>query len=158
MGSLSAVRVCLRIHRGGFVRRLNVVPLILVVVAMASCAMSPVGTTSAPPPDDTTLTISPTTADVRVGSTQTFVPSITNETLTWSVNGVAGGNATVGTISTSGVYTAPATLPSPDTITVSAAESSKTSVTGSSSVAVWNPIPQITGVSPAQSPVDAGEM
>ena len=136
-------------------RRWNVVPLILVVVAMASCAMSPVGTTSAPPPDDTTLTISPTTADVRVGSTQTFVPSITNETLTWSVNGVAGGNATVGTISTSGVYTAPATLPSPDTITVSAAESSKTSVTGSSSVAVWNPIPQITGVSPAQIPVGA---
>jgi uncharacterized protein (DUF1800 family) len=137
------------------VRRWNVVPLILVVVAMASCAMSPVGTTSAPPPDNTTLTISPTTADVRVGSTQTFVPSITNETLTWSVNGVAGGNATVGTISTSGVYTAPATLPSPDTITVSAAESSKTSVTGSSSVAVWNPIPQITGVSPAQIPVGA---
>jgi uncharacterized protein (DUF1800 family) len=137
------------------VRRWNVVPLILVMVAMASCAMSPVGTTSAPPPDNTTLTISPTTADVRVGSTQTFVPSITNETLTWSVNGVAGGNATVGTISTSGVYTAPATLPSPDTITVSAAESSKTSVTGSSSVAVWNPIPQINGVSPAQIPVGA---
>lgn len=136
-------------------RRWNVVPLILVMVAMASCAMSPVGTTSAPPPDNTTLTISPTTADVRVGSTQTFVPSITNETLTWSVNGVAGGNATVGTISTSGVYTAPATLPSPDTITVSAAESSKTSVTGSSSVAVWNPIPQINGVSPAQIPVGA---
>ncbi|MGD0303551.1 MAG: DUF1800 family protein [Candidatus Acidiferrales bacterium] len=136
-------------------RRWNVVPLILVMIAMASCAMSPVGTTSAPPPDNTTLTISPTTADVRVGSTQTFVPSITNETLTWSVNGVAGGNATVGTISTSGVYTAPATLPSPDTITVSAAESSKTSVTGSSSVAVWNPIPQINGVSPAQIPVGA---
>lgn len=136
-------------------RRGNVVPLILVVLAMASCSMSPVGTTSAPPPDNTTLTISPTTADVRAGSTQTFVPSITNQTLTWSVNGVAGGNATLGTISTSGVYTAPATLPSPDTISVSAAESSKMSVTGSSAVTVWNPIPQINSVSPAQISVGA---
>ena len=136
-------------------RRWNVVPLMLIVIAMASCAMSPVATTSAPPPDNTTLTISPSSADVRVGSTQTFVPSITNETLTWSVNGVAGGNATVGTISTSGVYTAPAALPTPDTITISAMETAKATVSGSSSVAVWNPIPHISGVSPAQIPVGA---
>ena len=136
-------------------RRWNVVPLILVAITTASCAMSPTGTTSAPPPDKTTLTISPTTANVRMGDTQTFVPSITNEPLTWSVNGVAGGNATLGTISSSGEYTAPATLPTPDTLTVSAAETSKTSVNGSSSVAVWNPVPQITSVSPAQMPVGA---
>ena len=41
------------------------------------------------------------------------VTGTTNTAVTWSVNGVAGGNSTVGTISTSGAYTAPATAPEP---------------------------------------------
>ncbi|MGA8034918.1 MAG: DUF1800 family protein [Candidatus Acidiferrales bacterium] len=131
-------------------RRWNVVPLILILLTAAGCALTPAGYTSAPPPDSTTLTISPATANVRAGSSQTFVPSITSVPLTWSVNGVAGGSSSVGTITSAGVYTAPATLPSPNNITVSVAETSKTSITGSSAVTLLNPIPQISGVSPSQ--------
>jgi uncharacterized protein (DUF1800 family) len=140
------------------VRRWNVVPLILILFMTASCALTPAGYTSSnpnPPPDDTTLTISPGNASIRAGSAQTFVPSITTSPLTWSVNGTAGGSATLGTITSAGVYTAPATLPSPNTITVSAAETSKTSVTGSSAVTLLNPIPQISSVSPSQINVGA---
>ncbi len=39
-------------------------------------------------------------------------------TQAWTVNGVAGGNATVGTITNGGVYTTPALQPSPNTITI----------------------------------------
>ncbi|PYT53151.1 MAG: hypothetical protein DMG43_09690, partial [Acidobacteria bacterium] len=39
--------------------------------------------------------------------------------IAWSVNGVQGGDTTHGTISTTGLYTAPATVPSPATVTVS---------------------------------------
>jgi len=40
--------------------------------------------------------------------------------VTWQVNGVTGGNATVGTISSSGLYTAPGVVPNPATVTVTA--------------------------------------
>src|SRR5512141_1797136 len=39
----------------------------------------------------------------------------------WSVNGVAGGNATLGTISAAGLYKAPVTVPNPNTLTIGAA-------------------------------------
>jgi hypothetical protein len=40
--------------------------------------------------------------------------------VTWQVDGIAGGNATVGTISSSGLYTAPAVVPSPATVQITA--------------------------------------
>jgi serine protease len=69
------------------------------------------------------ISITPMTASVQTGMTQTFSAAVTgssNTTVNWSVNGVAGGNATVGMISTSGAYTAPMTVPSPATVTVTA--------------------------------------
>ena len=78
-----------------------------------------------------TVSISPTSASVQTGMTQTFTAAVagsSNTTVNWSVNGVAGGNATVGMISTSGLYTAPTTVPSPAVVTVtavSAADSTK---------------------------------
>src|SRR5579863_9952682 len=58
-----------------------------------------------------TVTISPQTAFVAAGQVQQFTATVTNEsttTVTWSVNGTAGGNATVGVIDANGNYTAPA--------------------------------------------------
>ncbi len=40
--------------------------------------------------------------------------------LEWAVNAIRGGNATVGTVTSSGVYTAPASAPSPNVVAVSA--------------------------------------
>jgi hypothetical protein len=55
-----------------------------------------------------TVTISPPKAAVTAATqTQQFTASPT--AVTWSVDGVAGGNVTVGTISTTGLYTPPAT-------------------------------------------------
>jgi uncharacterized protein (DUF1800 family) len=86
---------------------------------------------------------------------QQFTPSLTTKTLTWTVNGVVGGSTATGTIDTNGNYTAPATLPSPNTVTIEAADASKKSVNSSSAVTLWNPIPQISNVSPAQFDVGA---
>jgi hypothetical protein len=38
--------------------------------------------------------------------------------LTWTVNGIAGGNAQIGTITPQGVYTAPAVVPTPNNLVV----------------------------------------
>ena len=57
------------------------------------------------------LAISPGVASITVGQTTqyqaTYNGTVTS-TVTWSVDGIAGGNSTVGTISTAGLYVAPA--------------------------------------------------
>jgi hypothetical protein len=95
--------------------------------------------------------VSPSTADVRAGLTQTFTAQVagtTNDNVSWSVNGVAGGNATTGTISSEGLYTAPSVVPSPDSITIQASSVANPNAGATSAVTVWNPIPTISAVSP----------
>ena len=71
------------------------------------------------------ISISPTTATVPVNTTSQFVATVklsnssttTNTTVTWEVNGVAGGTSSTGTIAPSttdvqvGIYTAPSVAP-----------------------------------------------
>lgn len=70
------------------------------------------------------VSVSPSTATLPAGSgTQTFTATVSNSsngTVTWQVNNVTSGNATVGTISASGVYSPPASVPSPATVTITA--------------------------------------
>src|SRR6266852_2204109 len=76
-----------------------------------------------PPPASITVTITPSSAPVVLGNTQTFNATVTNATdtsVTWSLNGVAGGSASAGTISATGVYTAPADLPASVTVQITA--------------------------------------
>jgi arylsulfate sulfotransferase len=53
------------------------------------------------------LSISPSSVALAPGQTVQFQLSETRKNVTWSAGGVAGGNATVGTIDSSGNYTAP---------------------------------------------------
>src|SRR5450631_1295883 len=65
------------------------------------------------------------------------------------VNGVLGGNSQVGTISSSGLYTAPALVPTPYTVQITASIAKyPNAVPGSVSVQVWNPIPALSNVNP----------
>jgi hypothetical protein len=71
-----------------------------------------------------TVGLSPATVSVNVGKTQQFtgyaVGSV-NNTLTWQVNGVAGGASATGSISIGGLYTAPTVFPiTGNTVTVAA--------------------------------------
>jgi hypothetical protein len=62
-----------------------------------------------------TLSISPTTSTVLLGTSIQFVPAEAGSEngIQWSVDGINNGNATVGTIDSTGLYTAPETLPVP---------------------------------------------
>jgi glycosyl hydrolase family 39 (putative alpha-L-iduronidase) len=82
------------------------------------------------------VSIAPTTASVMASATRQFTAMVTgtsNTGVTWSVDGVNGGNSTVGTISASGLYTAPA---SAGTHTVTATSTANPSKTASASVTV----------------------
>ena len=60
------------------------------------------------------VAIAPISVAVAPGGTQAFglgVDGTENESVVWSVNGIPGGNSVVGTISTTGVYQAPAYAP-----------------------------------------------
>ena len=57
------------------------------------------------------------------GDTKQFNATVLNSDnrgVKWSVNDVNGGDAAVGRISNSGVYTAPETVPTPDIVTIRA--------------------------------------
>jgi TatA/E family protein of Tat protein translocase len=86
------------------------------------------------------VTLSPAGATLAVNSTQQFSASVAGAPNTaigsWSVNGIAGGNAIVGTISQSGLYTAPSVVPSPNTVTVTATSQADTSTSASASVTI----------------------
>ena len=77
-------------------------------------------------------------AQLTVGTgAQNYSASVANTSdaaVTWQVNGVSGGNATVGTISSNGVFTAPATLPAPASVTITAVSDADSTVTASSVV------------------------
>jgi len=69
------------------------------------------------------VSVDPPAVSLSVSQTQQFTATVTstgNKNVTWDVNGVAGGTATVGTISSSGLYTAPAQVPSPAQVSVNA--------------------------------------
>jgi len=89
------------------------------------------------------ITMTPPTATVLVGATEQFTGTASNGgAVNWSVNGVANGNSTVGTVSNSGLYTAPlsvpftatTTPPTPTAITVTATLQTDSTVTASATV------------------------
>src|SRR3954453_18247183 len=76
------------------------------------------------------LSVSPGGVLVMPGGTQQFsadVQGISNTSVTWSVDGISGGNSSVGTIDATGLYTAPNALGT-HTITVTTVASSSGTV------------------------------
>jgi len=98
-----------------------------------------------------TVQVSPASTSVRIDSAGNFTATVmgsTNQSVTWSVNGIPGGNGSIGTIAPSGHYSPPPVIPSPNTVTVTATSVADNSKQGNSSVALENPIPGLTAVNP----------
>jgi len=90
-------------------------------------------------------------ANVRVNQTLQLTSGYlaSGQAMTFYVNGIAGGNATVGTISNAGVYTAPAVVPNPYTVQITSSIAKyPTAVPGAVAIQVWNPIPVLGTVTP----------
>ena len=145
-------------------RRNFVILTVLFSCLQAGCGRvsgSPTPPTAPPNPPasgDIQVSVTPNSVNVRAGSSQQFAASVTGTTSTavsWSVNNVAGGNSTSGTITSSGNYTAPAALPNPNTITVQATSGADSSASGSSDVTILNPTPVLTAISPTSVNVGA---
>jgi hypothetical protein len=89
------------------------------------------------------VAVCPLSSQVTVGSgTMSFSASTADSTdavVSWQVNGIPGGNATVGTISSDGVFTAPTAMPATASETITAVADSDSTVTASSVVTLVTP-------------------
>jgi hypothetical protein len=104
------------------------------ILGLAGCSKS---SSSMPPPPNVQVTVSPQMAAVAATTqTQQFAPTVTGSTnmnVTWDVDGVVGGNSTLGTIDGTGLYTPPTTG---GTHTITATSVASPADSGSASVAV----------------------
>ena len=122
---------------------IKLITITLLAFALSGCGGgngSSSGGRTAPPPEVTSVSVSPTTTQVITGQSQSFTAQVTgtgsfSTMVTWSVNGVSGGNSASGTI-VGGQYTAPATVPSPSGVTVTATSVQDPTKSGSSTATV----------------------
>lgn len=104
--------------------------------------------------DKVLIQIAPSTATARIGGNQiTFTANTANwrqgdPPIVWKVNGVAGGNPTIGTITQEGIYTPPAEMPQTSTLTISAESTEDPSWKGTA-VLTLIPRPRITSIHPS---------
>lgn len=92
--------------------------------------------------------------NTRLGSTSQLTATVansTNQAVTWSVNGISGGSTATGTISATGLYTAPTSIPSQNPITISAVSVATPTATGSLTETIWNPVPTIVSESATEA-------
>ena len=78
-----------------------------------------------------------------LGNQLLFMAAVKNSSdtaVSWSVNGVAGGGAQTGTVTTGGVYTAPADLPIPANLPVTATSHADVSKSGTAIVTVQSDV------------------
>lgn len=95
-----------------------------------------------PPPAAITVSVTPGSGSVQVGASQQFAATVANsadQTVTWKVNGTAGGAVGTGLITAGGLYTAPAVMPSPNTVTISAVAVANGTSTGTATLTIQNP-------------------
>jgi hypothetical protein len=124
------------------------------------------GSASTPPPPppplpSITVTVTPASGSLVLGGQATFTATVTNTTdtaVSWSVSGVSGGNATLGTITSAGVYTAPADLPSPATVQVTATSHADSTKSGSGNLVITSDISLNLAPNPASVELGASQL
>jgi hypothetical protein len=130
-------------------------PLVMfAAIVWAGCG----GGNKSTPAAGVAITISPTTASVAGGATQQFTATVTGSTntaVTWQVNGENGGDAIIGTVSSTGLYTAPNVLPSTTTVAVIATSQADTTKAAPATVTLTAPAVTIS-ISPASATLAAG--
>jgi hypothetical protein len=94
------------------------------------------------------VSVAPTSVNLVAGTgSQAFSATVTNTSdprVEWFVNDVPGGDATFGTITSAGLYTAPAARPSPSTFAVRAVSVADRSSSATATVTISPPFP-VTG-------------
>lgn len=122
-------------------------PCVVLIACLLPAFASPVA--------GVTVTVDPMAVTIPVSSVRQITAKVTgaiNTSVTWSVNGVAGGNSVVGTITSAGLYTAPGVPPNGWTVAVKATSVADPSASATSAVTIRNQVPYLTSVAPNPLP------
>jgi YD repeat-containing protein len=126
------------------------------------------GTATSPEPFTVlqAFAVEPAQADVALGGLVDFQATVggtPTSAVTWRVNGIAGGNATLGTITTTGTYTAPSTPPPVQPVSVEAVLTADPTQVATARVRIVGQVsgmeaaaPVSVGVVPPSSPAASG--
>jgi len=135
------------VHRSNLVGRvfpqLQIACIALLVSAfLISCGGGPSSSSQNPTVTSVKVALPPNQSMVRAGQAIALASVVQgtgafNSAVTWSVNGVNGGDAANGTISAYGAYTAPGSLPSTNPVTIKATSTADPSKSGSVGVPVY---------------------
>ncbi len=102
-----------------------------------------------------TISVSPSTASLVAGGTQQFTPTVTgtlDTSVTWTLSCTNTGNC--GMVDVNGLYTAPATLTSADTVTVTATSNADNSKTATATITLVETVS--VSLSPASLSLNSG--
>ena len=133
-------------------RRYKIVGLCLALALTGFLLACGSSSSSPPPPPPISVTVTPNPLNTLYPNSilpgeppqgQKFTAVVNNSSdqgiSSWQVNGVAGGNATFGTIDANGNYSAPAAVPNPATFNVTAVAHADASKSGNASVTIQTP-------------------
>ena len=107
-----------------------------------------------------TVSVTPTTVHVPIGGKAQFTATVSgtsNNVVIWNLGGVNCGGNECGQISNVGVYSAPATAPASNVITVTATSLADLTSSGSASVILGSSSDVTVSVSPGQATVLEGQ-
>jgi hypothetical protein len=102
----------------------------------------------------TGVTISPTSANLKTSQTQQFTATVQgtgifSSAVTWSMEDGSAGNSVEGTISATGLYTAPEVIPSSTSVSVEVTSAVDSTIKASAQIALTQNPPTITQLSPS---------
>ena len=104
---------------------------------------------TAPASTITSVIVSCSTVSVPTGQTNQCSATVSgtgsyNSAVNWSVNNISGGNSTIGTIGPTGIYSAPATVPTPFTVNITGTSVEDSTKAASVSVIVAGTIASVS--------------
>jgi hypothetical protein len=129
---------------------------LFVGLSLSGCAGFTNATGPTNPPGPLVIKVSPSSATVAQGTAQQFAATVTgtsNTAVTWSVSGTGCSGAACGTISGGGLYTPPATVPSPATLLVTVTSVANPTKSASASVKIVAAAAVLLSISPATASV-----
>src|SRR5215475_14014324 len=122
---------------------------LIVIVSIVCC----VALAAIPASAAVSVSISPQSAQVPTGGQLQFAVTVkgtSDSVVIWGVNGSGCSGITCGTITSDGLYIAPAAVPNPPTVTVTATSLADVTAKASSNLTIASPFSVSVAVSPNQ--------
>src|ERR1051326_2029387 len=150
--SMSFTSIMGNLHRGIIGARVYTSIAVQSGLAFATCALLVAcgGSSGSPSGGNILVKVTPSTFTMGIGSNYQFAATVTGASdtaVSWKVNGVAGGNNSVGSMDPAGFYIAPGSIPA-GAITVTAVAHADGTTQGSAAITLLPADPPGTGNRP----------